>query len=119
MRDNAQHECIVHSQTNRPSNYGEYSHNSSPEFANKSSTNVWGDWMGVMHGDEIEYVFGHPLNTSVEYTERERDLANRMIMIYSNFARHGPLMTYLSVRIESSFRERDEILSICQPRKIY
>jgi acetylcholinesterase len=55
----------------------------------KSSTNLWGDWMGVMHGDEIEYVFGHPLNSSLKYTERERDLAVKMILAYSSFARHG------------------------------
>ncbi|CAB0032511.1 unnamed protein product [Trichogramma brassicae] len=128
MRDNTQHECIVHSHVSNIALFrGAYQHKELNKRADqqknadarcKSSTNVWGDWMGVMHGDEIEYVFGHPLNTSVEYTERERDLANRMIMIYSNFARHGPVMTYLSVRIESSSRERDEILSICQPRKI-
>lgn len=55
----------------------------------KSSTNLWGSWMGVMHGDEIEYVFGHPLNTSLRYTERERELSKKMILAYSNFAVHG------------------------------
>ena len=55
----------------------------------KSSTNLWGEWMGVMHGDEIEYVFGQPLNKSLEYSEGERDLANKMIMVYSTFARKG------------------------------
>ncbi|XP_058804546.1 acetylcholinesterase-like [Phymastichus coffea] len=61
-------------------------------FTQKSSTNMWGDWMGVMHGDEIEYVFGHPLNSTLRYTERERDLALRMILAYSNFAMHGQPM---------------------------
>lgn len=55
----------------------------------RTSTNVWGEWMGVMHGDEVEYVFGHPLNMSLEYTDKERDLALRIIRHYSEFAYTG------------------------------
>ncbi|XP_051161023.1 acetylcholinesterase-like [Leptopilina boulardi] len=58
-------------------------------FTQTSSTNLWGDWMGVMHGDEIEYVFGLPLNTSLKYTDKERELAQKFLSIYSNFATHG------------------------------
>ncbi|XP_036139754.1 acetylcholinesterase isoform X3 [Monomorium pharaonis] len=55
----------------------------------RTSTNVWGEWMGVMHGDEVEYVFGHPLNKSLEYTDEERDLSLRMIHYFSRFAYTG------------------------------
>ncbi|KAI8424410.1 hypothetical protein MSG28_002920 [Choristoneura fumiferana] len=34
-------------------------------FTHRTSTSLWGEWMGVMHGDEMEYVFGHPLNMSL------------------------------------------------------
>lgn len=50
---------------------------------------MWGQWMGVIHGDEVEYVFGRPLNTSLKYTDHERDLSMRMIQVYSNFAFTG------------------------------
>ncbi|KYN32249.1 Acetylcholinesterase [Trachymyrmex septentrionalis] len=58
-------------------------------FTQRTSTNVWGKWMGVMHGDEVEYVFGHPLNKSLEYTDNERDLSLRMIHYFSRFAYTG------------------------------
>ncbi|XP_046404740.1 acetylcholinesterase-like isoform X2 [Ischnura elegans] len=58
-------------------------------FTQRSSTSLWGEWMGVMHGDEIEYVFGHPLNTSLEYSTSERELSRRIMHYYGRFARTG------------------------------
>ena len=45
--------------------------------------------MGVMHGDEIEYVFGHPLNMSLPYTDQERKLAYLIMQVYTRFALTG------------------------------
>ncbi|KAL1140857.1 hypothetical protein AAG570_000785 [Ranatra chinensis] len=58
-------------------------------FTQRTSTSLWGEWMGVMHGDEIEYVFGHPLNMSLQYNARERDLSLRIMQAYSRFALTG------------------------------
>ncbi|XP_012286467.1 acetylcholinesterase [Orussus abietinus] len=58
-------------------------------FTQRTSTNLWGEWMGVMHGDEVEYVFGHPRNMSLEYTKKERDLSLKMMQTYSHFASTG------------------------------
>ena len=55
----------------------------------RTSSNPWGDWMGVLHGDEIDYVFGNPLNKSRRYTEDEAELSRRIMQHYGNFARHG------------------------------
>lgn len=55
----------------------------------RTSTSLWGEWMGVMHGDEIEYVFGHPLNMTLQYNARERDLSLRIMQAYSRFALTG------------------------------
>lgn len=58
-------------------------------WGQRTSTSLWGEWMGVMHGDEIEYVFGHPLNMTLQYNARERDLSLRIMQAYSRFALTG------------------------------
>lgn len=58
-------------------------------FTQRTSNSVWGEWMGVMHGDEISYVFGHPVNESHQYNARERDLSHRIMQAFSKFALTG------------------------------
>lgn len=58
-------------------------------FTHRTSTSLWGEWMGVLHGDEIEYIFGQPLNQSLQYIQRERELSKRMVLAVSEFARTG------------------------------
>lgn len=55
----------------------------------RTSTSLWGEWMGVLHGDEVEYIFGQPMNASLQYRQRERDLSRRMVLSVSEFARTG------------------------------
>lgn len=49
----------------------------------------WGQWMGVVHADELDYVFGHALNVSRQYTESERELSRRMMNHFVTFAKTG------------------------------
>ncbi|XP_037082184.1 acetylcholinesterase-like [Pollicipes pollicipes] len=58
-------------------------------FTQRTSLNPWGDWMGVMHGDEIDYVLGNPINQSLHYTAAEANLSRRIIEHYANFIRTG------------------------------
>jgi acetylcholinesterase len=58
-------------------------------FAQRSSTSLWGDWMGVMHGDEIDYVFGRPLDPARGFTEAERQLSKSIMGYYRQFAATG------------------------------
>ncbi|CAG0888637.1 unnamed protein product [Darwinula stevensoni] len=62
-----------------------------PNFAftsfQRSSSNPWGQWMGVMHGDEIEYVFGTPVISSWNHSEIE--LSQRIMHHFSSFASTG------------------------------
>ena len=59
-------------------------------FNHRSSQNAWPKWSGVLHGDEIAFVFGEPLNTTAfNYTEEEKRLSREMMMLWANFAKTG------------------------------
>ncbi|KAL6478589.1 hypothetical protein MHYP_G00120220 [Metynnis hypsauchen] len=58
-------------------------------FDHRSSSNSWPKWMGVMHGDEIEFVFGIPQNSSRGYTDEEVTMSRRIMRHWANFAKSG------------------------------
>ncbi|XP_026549820.1 acetylcholinesterase [Notechis scutatus] len=58
-------------------------------FDHRASNLLWPPWMGVPHGYEIEFVFGLPLNDSLNYTPQEKELSRRMMRYWVNFARTG------------------------------
>ncbi|KHJ77603.1 hypothetical protein OESDEN_22777, partial [Oesophagostomum dentatum] len=59
-------------------------------FDQPSSANPWPKWTGVMHGYEIEYVFGVPIyNETAGYTKREQILSEKIIQYWSSFATTG------------------------------
>ena len=59
------------------------------EYGHRTSVNPWADWMGVMHGDEIDHVFGLPLAPSSKYTEQEKKFSRDLIKYWTNFAKSG------------------------------
>ena len=58
-------------------------------FTHRSTQNPWPKWMGTMHGDEINFIFGEPLNRRLGYTEKEIELSRRMMKCWANFAKSG------------------------------
>ena len=67
--------------------------------------------MGVPHASEIEYVFGKPLDTSLNYTEAERQLSRNMMKYFTNFAKTGYIynlqISHTQKLIIESFQETD------------
>nr|XP_017526660.2 cholinesterase isoform X1 [Manis javanica] len=57
-------------------------------FEHQSSQLPWPKWMGVMHGYEIEFVFGLPLEI-LNYTKAEEILSRSMMKRWANFAKYG------------------------------
>ncbi|XP_070577224.1 acetylcholinesterase-like [Ptychodera flava] len=58
-------------------------------FTHRSSMSTWPEWMGCVHGDEVEFVFGVPLRPRSNYTEEEKNLSRVMMRYWANFARTG------------------------------
>ncbi|CAM4272192.1 unnamed protein product [Leuciscus chuanchicus] len=58
-------------------------------FNHRSSFNPWPQWMGVLHGDEIPFVFGIPLNQTLGFSKEEEAMSRRIMEHWSNFARSG------------------------------
>lgn len=56
-------------------------------YTHRSSNHLWPDWMGVMHGDEISFVFGEAIDPLNNYTYNEKVLARKMLKYWSNFVR--------------------------------
>ncbi|KAE8737177.1 Acetylcholinesterase 1/Carboxyl/Cholinesterase 57, partial [Frankliniella occidentalis] len=58
-------------------------------FKHRSINNPWPSWTGVMHADEINYVFGEALNPALKYHPLEVELSKRMMRYWANFAKTG------------------------------
>lgn len=58
-------------------------------FKHRSLNNPWPSWTGVMHADEINYVFGEALNPALKYHPLEVELSKRMMRYWANFAKTG------------------------------
>jgi len=58
-------------------------------FVHRSSQNPWPEWMGVMHGYEVEFNFGIPLDRRLNYTKLEKELSLLMMTRWANFAKYG------------------------------
>ena len=56
-------------------------------FHHRTSANTWPEWMGIMHGYEIDAVFGLPLNETFSYSQEEKDLSRQIMHYWANFAR--------------------------------
>ncbi|CAK6981917.1 acetylcholinesterase [Scomber scombrus] len=95
-------------------------------FDHRASNLVWPEWMGVIHGYEIEFVFGLPLEKGLNYTLDEEKLSRRMMRYWANFARTGNPNTNHEVMTENKRRwplftvsEQKHVGLNTEPLKIY
>lgn len=58
-------------------------------FSQRATVHPWPRWMGVMHADEINFIFGEPLNPVFGYSKEEQELSRKMMRYWSNFAKTG------------------------------
>ena len=58
-------------------------------FEHRSTYSPWPRWMGVLHGDEINFIFGEPLDPKYGYSPQEVELSKRIMSYWANFAKTG------------------------------
>lgn len=58
-------------------------------FEHRSSKHHWPDWSGVLHADEINFVFGEPMNDTFGYTTTEKVFSKKIMKYWTNFAKTG------------------------------
>jgi len=58
-------------------------------YLHRTSANPWPEWMGTMHGYEIDSVFGIPLNETYNYSEDEKELSRKVMQYWANFSKYG------------------------------
>jgi len=59
------------------------------EFTQRPTTSSWPAWAGVMHGDEMAFVFGVPYIPSQGYSASEVQLTTVIQTAWANFAKTG------------------------------
>lgn len=69
-------------------------------FIHRSTYSPWPKWMGVLHADEINFIFGEPLDKSLGYTSAEVQLSRRMMKYWANFAKTGSVHILACIDID-------------------
>jgi len=59
------------------------------KFSWQLSKDKWPRWSGVKQGDEVQFIFGEPLNHPEDYLIEEKELSKLMMTYWTNFAKSG------------------------------
>ncbi|XP_071949614.1 acetylcholinesterase-like [Antedon mediterranea] len=58
-------------------------------FMQRPKFSPWHQWMGAIHGEEIAFVFGQPLQEGQNFTEEEQGLSKKMMNLWATFSKTG------------------------------
>ncbi|XP_064595937.1 cholinesterase 2-like [Liolophura sinensis] len=84
-------------------------------FHHRSPNNPWPQWMGVIHGYEIEFAFGMPYNASGGYSVEDKRISDVLMSYLVTFASTGnPNSQTFGERMWPNFTESDESYKIIQ-----
>ncbi|CEF71296.1 Acetylcholinesterase [Strongyloides ratti] len=67
------------------------------EYKRRSPINLWPEWTGAMHGDDLNDIFGipfrHPEKYKNEILQREKDYSENVMWAIGNFTKDGSTIT--------------------------
>ncbi|GBN24827.1 Acetylcholinesterase-1 [Araneus ventricosus] len=58
-------------------------------FTHRPSNSPWAKWMGVVHFEEVQFVFGRPVRVPKDYNTNEIWLSRQVMKLWANFAKDG------------------------------
>ncbi len=58
-------------------------------FDHRPKSSKFNEWMGVIHYEEVPFVFGYPLRKPKLYNEQDIEFSKRIMKIWSHFAKYG------------------------------
>ncbi|XP_067851848.1 bile salt-activated lipase-like [Heptranchias perlo] len=50
---------------------------------------IWPEWIGALHTEELQFLFGKPFSVSQSYNQQERELSRAVMNYWTNFAKTG------------------------------
>lgn len=72
-------------------------------YKHRNPLNQWPSWAGALHGDEIAFIFGEPLDTRKKYAREQIDFSRRMMRYWANFARTGNPNCFTNQRCKNTW----------------
>jgi acetylcholinesterase/cholinesterase len=58
-------------------------------FDHRPKSSKFDEWLGVVHYEEVPFVFGYPLRKPKLYNEQDIEFSKRIMKIWSHFAKYG------------------------------
>ncbi|XP_048379648.2 uncharacterized protein LOC125448388 isoform X2 [Stegostoma tigrinum] len=58
-------------------------------YPSKMSNIIWPGWVGALHTEELQFVFGIPFSKPKSYNQQERNLSQAMMTYWTNFVKTG------------------------------
>ncbi|GCB68184.1 hypothetical protein scyTo_0000838 [Scyliorhinus torazame] len=58
-------------------------------YPSKMPNVIWPEWIGAIHSEELQYIFGRPFSMPESYNDLERELSRVMMNYWTNFAKTG------------------------------
>lgn len=70
-------------------------------FSWQPSKDKWPRWSGVKQGDEIQFVFGEPLDSPGDYLIEEKEFSKAVMRLWTEFAKTGALVNVTGLSLPS------------------
>jgi len=80
-------------------------------FSWQPSKDKWPRWSGVKQGDELQFVFGDPLDSPQDYLIEEKEFSKAVMKLWAEFARTGELVNVTGLHL-ADFSPEQQLIQL-------